>query len=580
DSKTEGGEQVNTEKIKAENIQLRDAVKRRTIELENKNRELEIETSLERVRAQVTTMHRSEELIEVCKTLLTELQTLGFQNIRNTQIAIANDDKGSYMSYDYYTNGKFYVGELYYDSHPLIKSLAIKMRQNKAEFINVSVRGTELDEWRKYLKSLIQRPAPRLDAATSLNYYYYSIGPGGLGFCAYAPLNDEEMSLLKRFKNVFDRAYRRYADVAKAEAQAREAEIELALERVRAKTMAMQKPSEFVELINVIGQQFVHLGFDIEWVNFGANGLEVAKGIDIWNFAVIPGADPMSARVFIPYFDHPVFIKAVEEIDEYRRTGNDFFKIAFGKDHKDRWLDHFFTKTVFKDVPDEYKAIQYAKPGYTTSNIALKDTWLSIGKFDNRTFTDEQHAILRKFANAFGQAYTRFLDLQKAEAQAREAQIEVSLERVRSRAMAMQTSEELNELIGTVFTELTKLDLVLTRCVILIYEGNEKGVRWWMANSEAPSMPMNFFVRYADLPFFNAYLKGWQERSLKWQYILEGEDKKRTDDVLFNQTELSLLPDFVIAGMKVNERVYLSASFNNYGCLNLASIEPLSEEHF
>src|SRR5678815_5379487 len=86
--------------------------------------------------------------------------------------------------------------------------------------------------------------------------------------------------------------------------------------------------------------------------------------------------------------------------------------------------------------------------------------------------------------------------------------------------------------------------------------------------------------RYADLPFFNEYLRGWHERSLKWQYILEGEDKKRTDNVLFNQTELSLLPDFVIAGMKANERVYLSASFNNYGCLNLASLEPLSDEHF
>ena len=43
DSKTEEGEQINTEKIKAENLQLRDAVKSRTIELENKNRELEIE---------------------------------------------------------------------------------------------------------------------------------------------------------------------------------------------------------------------------------------------------------------------------------------------------------------------------------------------------------------------------------------------------------------------------------------------------------------------------------------------------------------------------------------------------------
>jgi hypothetical protein len=81
----------------------------------------------------------------------------------------------------------------------------------------------------------------------------------------------------------------------------------LSLERVRAKTMAMQKPSEFVDVINIIGEQFVHLGFDIDWANFGANGFAISEGIDIWNFAVIPGASPISARVFIPYFDHPVF---------------------------------------------------------------------------------------------------------------------------------------------------------------------------------------------------------------------------------------------------------------------------------
>jgi hypothetical protein len=102
--------------------------------------------------------------------------------------------------------------------------------------------------------------------------------------------------------------------------------------------------------------------------------------------------------------------------------------------------------------------------------------------------------------------------------------------------MAMQNSDELNELIA-VFNELTKLDLVLTRCVIQIYEGSEKGVRWWMANSEAPSAPTNFFVRYADMPFFNEYLKAWNERSLKWQYILEGENKMKTDAFLFNETE-------------------------------------------
>jgi hypothetical protein len=192
----------------------------------------------------------------------------------------------------------------------------------------------------------------------------------------------------------------------------------------------------------------------------------------------------------------------------------------------------------------------------------------------------EFHEIFKRFGKVFEQTYTRFLDLQKAEAQAREAHIEAGLERVRSRAMAMQGSEELNALIGTMFSELTKLDLVLTRSVIIIYDAETKGARWWMANSEDLSIPMNFFVAYTDLPFFNAYREGWEERNLKWQYILEGENKIVTDDFLFKETELSLLPDFVIAGMRAPEKVYLNASFNNFGNLTLASLEPLSDGHF
>ena len=53
----------------------------------------------------------------------------------------------------------------------------------------------------------------------------------------------------------------------------------------------------------------------------------------------------------------------------------------------------------------------------------------------------------KRFANVFEQTYTRFLDLQKAEAQAREAQIELALERVRARTMAMQNSDELSETV-------------------------------------------------------------------------------------------------------------------------------------
>jgi ketosteroid isomerase-like protein len=60
DTRADEGEQLAVEKIKEENLQLRDAVKRRTVELENKNRELEIESSLEKVRAQAMGMHKPD----------------------------------------------------------------------------------------------------------------------------------------------------------------------------------------------------------------------------------------------------------------------------------------------------------------------------------------------------------------------------------------------------------------------------------------------------------------------------------------------------------------------------------------
>ncbi len=68
-------------------------------------------------------------------------------------------------------------------------------------------------------------------------------------------------------------------------------------------------------------------------------------------------------------------------------------------------------------------------------------------------YTDSENSILRRFGKVFQQTYTRFLDLQKAEAQAREAQIELSLERIRAQVTAMQESSELLDIVVTMRTE-------------------------------------------------------------------------------------------------------------------------------
>ena len=89
-------------------------------------------------------------------------------------------------------------------------------------------------------------------------------------------------------------------------------------------------------------------------------------------------------------------------------------------------------------------------------------------------FSEADNEILKRFGKVFEQSYTRFLDLQKAEAQAREAQIEAALERVRSRTLAMQKSDELAETSAVLFQQLILLGIEPNRLYICIVK-NENG---------------------------------------------------------------------------------------------------------
>src|SRR6187399_1201010 len=371
DSKTTEGEAFAFDTLKSENKKLLEAVKSRTAELENKNRELEIETALEKVRTIAMGMRKPEDFPDVCEVLFKELQLLGFNELRNAMVNIHNDEKRSFVNYDYSDEIGKSITPLFYNEHPVIKKQVKQIRKADDSFSESVFKGKDLEDWKIFRKSRGEKNDKRIKNIKALYYYFYSIGTGSIGISTFDKISEEKKDVLKRFRNVFAFAYRRYMDVAQAEAQAREAQIELALERVRAKTMAMQKPSEFVDLVSVIGQQFVRLGFDIEWANFGANGHDISNGIDICNFAVIPGMYHSSERLHIPYIDHPVFTIAAAGIKKYQNTGEDFFVIDLDKKEKDRWMKHMYTRSEFQEMPDEFKKIQYNKPGYKSSVIVL-----------------------------------------------------------------------------------------------------------------------------------------------------------------------------------------------------------------
>ncbi|HEX6848840.1 MAG TPA: ATP-binding protein [Chitinophagaceae bacterium] len=478
-------------------------------------RESQIQLALERVRARTMAMQKAQELDAVIKTVYAELKQLDVSFDR-CFIMIFDEKKGATWWMGSPEDDLFHEGfYVQYHAHPphLAYLKGWEERQQKWEYWLGGQIKKDWDEFIFNKTGLSKLPSVAIEYMKSFESANLSAAFENFGCITTGGqerISEESYNILGRFAKVFDLTYTRFLDLQKAEAQAREAQIQLALERVRARAMAMQDPAEFVEVVNVMGKQFIYLGFDIEWANFGANGLDITNGIDTWNFAIIPGSDPVSSRLFIPWFDHPLFNDAKKQLDNYLDNGNDLFVMSYDKETKDRWLDHMFAQTIFKDVPDEYRAIQYEKPGYTTSNLALKDTWLSIGKFNTHSFTDEQHGILRRMGNAFGQAYTRFLDLQRAEAQARESQIQLALERVRARTMAMQRSDELPQAANLLFQQIQSLGMPTWSAGYCIWDDDKKAITLWMSSEGViqPSLRMPLTEDPSLIHFLEAYQRG------------------------------------------------------------------------
>lgn len=478
DSRTIEGEQFATEKIKAENLLLRDAVQRRTVELEHKNRELEIETALEKVRSVAMGMKQAADMLSICQTISTELQKLGVESIRNVQTAIIYKEKGTYTNYEFYTkHNKHLTTEVSYINHAMSKAFVKKMLEGPNEFFKRSLKGKKVQEWYAFQqKSTNQFADKYLAKASSLDYYWYSLGPVALGVSTYAPLNKEEEELVVRFKNVFELAYRRYLDIETATAQAREAQIEAALERIRAASLAMQDSSALSEIIFKVYGELTKLDAKLDRCFIMVVHPE-NKGITWW----MAGYEGLLAEngFFVQMNQHPTHLMYLDYCKKRKKKWTYLFE---GKEKRD-WDRFGFSKTELAKLPEPIKAFMASQKKVHLSGSSDQFGSLVTGSFE--PLPEEQQEIISRFTIAFNQAYIRFLDLQKAEAQAREAQIEAALERVRSKAMAMHNSGDLPSTAIIAFSELKKLGFVPIRGGISIQnKENRKNLLYSATSSD------------------------------------------------------------------------------------------------
>ena len=106
--------------------------KRKAVEAQN--RELEIEASLERVRAQAMGMTKADDLLNVCEVLFKELEVLGFEFLRNSMVAVFNDDEVSFQSYDYSDHLGRIHSVIPYKGHRSIENFLRQVRKSSDAF--------------------------------------------------------------------------------------------------------------------------------------------------------------------------------------------------------------------------------------------------------------------------------------------------------------------------------------------------------------------------------------------------------------------------------------------------------------
>ncbi len=506
------GKRPALRKLQAENLRLRDAVTHRTVELDRTNYELKIEAALERVRATAMAMKQPADMLNICKTISQQLVKLRVKEIRNVQTAIIYEQKGTYTNYEFYTkHNKLLTTGVSYTDHPMSKAFVKQMLSGPNSFFKKRLKGKKVQDWYAFQKTTNQFADKYLETATSLNYYWYSLGPVALGISTYYPLSEEEENLCIRFRNVFELSYKRYLDIEKAEAQAREAQIEVALERVRARTMAMQHSDELSEAVEVLFKQFELLGENPEQLSIGIVN-EPEEVLELWASLTKQRSLPMIK----------VSMHAHDVMREYFRAWKERRKILT-LDLTGNKLKEY--QRVRKTL-DTRGVVQSERENRRVINTAFfSKGGISLATPDPRP--DETIQLLERFASVFDQTYTRFLDLQKAEMQAREANIEASLERVRSKAMAMHESRDLSEAATTVFTELKKLGITPIRSGVGIISKETRRLQAYSATSSSSGDSLSLLGSLTMIghPEFERQYEYWLRKE-NYFVALNGEELK------------------------------------------------------
>ncbi len=410
DSKAQEGETLGAEQVSKENQELRDAIKRRTAELEQKNKELQIEAALERVRVSAMAMDKSEDLTKAVTIVFSELENLGLKTVR-CGIGIFNDQTNKVniwtASLDSGNRIANLSGDENLEGHPLLEGVFNSWKQQTD--YSYKLEGDDLVRYYQVVsESNVPVEAPVLNSDSATQFYHCVMFPAG-GLFAFGDyeFSDEAKLLMKRFAEVFHISFIRHLDLKKAEEQAREAKVEAALERVRSRTLAMQSSNELAETAAEVFKQLIGLGIEPNRLYIGIVKDE-SGDMEMW------ATDEDGTQVGQKFmFNKNENVSVKKLYDGWAAKEKSVIVDMGGKELEDYF--HYLNEVMH--IPfiggltqkRRVQSVAYFSKGF-------------IGMASPDGQGNETIQLLERFAAVFNLTFTRFNDLKIAEAHAQQAE--------------------------------------------------------------------------------------------------------------------------------------------------------------
>jgi signal transduction histidine kinase len=442
-------------------------------------------------------MHNSQDVGETIVTMFAEFVHLGIITNR-CGILIFNDEQTAEV-WTARSNAEgratMIIGRLNMDTHLLLRSVHDAWK-GKQTFYQYDLLGDDLIRYYEAINKSEFYPTrfdmSRLPSKEFHSDFYFA--EGAVFTFTDEPIEDEHAKIIRRFAGVFGQTYRRYLDLQKAEQQAREAQIEAALERVRGKAMAMHNSNDLSISASMVFTELRKLGITPIRCGVGLLNKE-SRRAQLYSATSSENGDSLSLVGWVQLENHPVLINIYDTWLEQR----DYFPELRGEELRSYY--QLLLAGLSVAVPDtSHDQKQFGS--FISFSIGCLYAW------SDRPYNDTEVKILKRFAAIIDLTFRRYMELQKAEASTIEAIRQASLNRVRAEIASMRTVDDLQRITPVVWNELTILSVPFIRCGIFIMDDAQQQMHTFLSTPDGKAIA-SFHLPYDTSGNISDVVKYW-----------------------------------------------------------------------